>query len=297
MINSVNSGVPQKFVYLASEAPAQMMVTDVLAGVVGKMISLPDFAALAGVCRGWQAMLQPNIEKKLLEVASFGKDKWLSIPGVRDVGEEPALTEAQIKGIIAKLKGTCVFFNEPDSVQPHRFQNNKIKKMWQTHMLILFTETINGEPRTVNCQNKLFHFIKEKDDGTAFEFIIGNEKDPFRNQPAPKSFWGLVPLDVIPGSRGTSHEVKENLLKNKGYRVLTPNDGTTSNCIMNLEASKDKKGYYFGREGKYWTYIATTELYNTYRLVVGAAAPSGPRVSGSYDDYDRVGAAGVSEVP
>lgn len=287
MTNSVNSG-----------APAQTMTADVLVDVVGKKLSLPDFAALARVCRGWQAALQPNIEKKLLEVVSFGKDKWLSIPEVRDVSEEPILTEAQKNWVIAKLKGTCEFFNEPDPIQPHRFENEKIKRTWQTHKFIFFTETINGESRTVNYQNRLFHFIKKKDDGNAFEVIIGDEEEPFRNQPAPESFWGLVPLDVAPGSRGTPHATKESLLKNKGYGVLTPNDATTTILILNLEPSKDAKGYYFGREGKNRTYIATTEVYHTWRVVVGAAAPSGPTVSGSFSNDDcGVGAAGVAEVP
>ena len=297
MVNSVNSGVPQKFVYPASEAPTQKMVGDVLVDVVGKELSLPDFAALARVCKAWQTMIQPNIEKKLLEEVSFGKDKWLSIPGVWGVSEELALTEAQKERIIAKLKGNCEFFNEPDSTQPHRFQNDKIKRTWQTQKLIFFTETINGEPRTINSQNSLFHFIKEVDNGTAFEYITGGKEDAFRNQPAPKSYWALVTLDVVPGSRRTTHEKKESLLTCKGYRVPTPNEATTSNLIMNLGPSKEKKGYFFGRKGVYWTYTATTELYKRYRLVVGAAAPSGLAATIGCDRTSDLGAAGVVEVP
>src|SRR5580700_9805713 len=115
MVNSVNSGVPQKFVYPASEAPAQKMSIDVLVGVVGNKLSLPDFAALAQVCKVWQKMILPNIEKKLLEEVSFGRDKWLSIPGVWDVSEEHPITEDQKNAIITKLKDTCKFFNELDS--------------------------------------------------------------------------------------------------------------------------------------------------------------------------------------
>jgi hypothetical protein len=201
--------------------------------------------------------------------------------------------------MIAKLKGVCKFFNEKDLIQPHRFQNDKIKRMWQTHKLIFYPEKINGEPRTINSQNRLFHFIKEDDDGTAFEFIVSeNEEDAFRNQPAPKSCWGLAMLDVAPGNRGTTHAIKEDLLKREGYKVLTLNDAATTNLIINLGPSKEKEGYFFGREG-YWTYTTTTELYNntTRRLVVGAAAPSGPGVSDDFDDRSDVGVAGVAEVP
>jgi hypothetical protein len=286
--------------YPASVAPAQTMVQDVLVSCVGKELSLPDFAVLARVCQVWQTIIQPKLDTEFLELVSFGRDKWLSLPGVWDVSEEPALTEDQKKAIIDKLKRDCKFFNEPDSVQPHRFQNDKkIKKMWQTHKLIFFPETINGEPRTINSQNRLFHFIKEVDDGTAFECIVGNEGDAFRNQPAPKSYRGWVTLDVVPGSRGIAHDKKVSLLTCKGYRNLTPNDSVTSNLILNLGPSKEKQGYFFGRNKEgFWTYTATTELYNNYRLIVGAAAPSGPEVRiPFYDDDDLVGAAGVAEVP
>src|ERR1700733_13458271 len=169
MLNSVNSGGLQKCIYPSSEAPAQTMVQDALVSGVGKELSFPDFAALALVCKAWEKMIQPNIEKKALEVVLFGRDKWLGLPGVWAVSEEPTLTEDQKKAIIAKLKSPCEFFNDKDSVQPHRFQNDKIKRVWQTQKRIFFPETINGEPRTINSQNKLFHFIKEVDDGNAFE--------------------------------------------------------------------------------------------------------------------------------
>lgn len=284
MINSLNSMVQHNFVNPAREVLAQQIAEDVLVNGVTKEFSLPDFVALSRVCKAWYTMIQPNIDKKLLEVVSFGKDKWLNIPGVWDVSEEPVLTEDQKKVIIAKLKGNCEFFNEPDLVQPHRFQNDKIKKTWQTQKLIFFPEKINKEPRTINTQNRLFHFIKEVDNGTAFDFIIGNEKDAFRNQPAPKSYWALVTLDVVPGSRGIIHDKKVSLLTCKGYRDPTPNEAITSNLIMNLGPSKEKQGYFFGREGRFRTYTATTELYNSSRLTVGTAAPSEPLVNSRYDD-------------
>jgi hypothetical protein len=288
MIGSINSG---------GLAYAQTMAQDVLVSGVGKELSLPDFAALAQVCQMWQKMIQPEIEKRVLKEVMFGKDKWLSIPGVWAVSEEPALTEDQKKVIIAKLKGPCAFFNDKDSLEPHRFQNDKIKKVWQTQKLIFFPETINKEHRTINSQNKLFHFIKEVNDGTAFEFILGDEDDAFRNQLAPKSYRGWVTLDVVPGSRGATYDKKVSLLTDKEYRGLMPNEAVTSNLILNLGPSKEKQGYFFGREGKRWTFTATTELYEGSRVIVGAAAPSGPMVSDGYGDYYfLVGAAGVAEV-
>jgi hypothetical protein len=297
MASIANSGILRQSCYPSSEAPAQTIVGDVLVHGIGTELFLRDFIALTRVCSAWQKVIQPNIGKKFLKEISFGKDKWLSIPGVFSVSEEVAFTDDQEKAWIAKLKSECEFFNKEDRIQPHRFQNGKIKKTWQTQKLMFFTETINGQPRTINSQNKLFHFIKEKNNGTAFEVITGKEEDAFCNQPAPKSYWGLVTLDVIPGSRATTHDTKESLLKSKGYKVLTPNDAVTSNLIINLGSSKEKDDYFFGRKGNYWTYTATTELYKGCRLVVGAAASSGPRVTSDYADFNDVGAAGVAEVP
>ena len=223
----------QKFFYPSSEAPAQTIVEDVWVHGIGKELFLRDFIALTRVCRAWQKVIQPNIGKKFLKEISFGKDKWLSIPGVFSVSKEVAFTEDQEKAWIAKLKSECVFFNKEDRIQPHRFQNDKVKKTWQTQKLIFFTETINEQPRTINSQNRLFHFIKEKNDGTAFDYIIGYEKDAFRNQPVPKSYWGLVTLDVIPGSRATTHDTKESLL-NSPY---APAGGGQMN-LLNLNLSE-----------------------------------------------------------
>ena len=310
MVSNANSGILQKFCCLSiedpdyimvEETPAQKIVKDVLVNGVGKELFLSDFAALARVCRAWKTMIQPDIDKTFLEIlekVSFGKDKWLSIPGVFSVSEEIAFSEDQKKELITKLKSTCKIFNQADLIQPHRFQNDTIKRRWQTHRLIFFPKDINGQPRTINSQNKLFHFIKEEDNGTAFNFIVGDEEDEFRNESAPKSYWGLVTLDVVPGSRGTTHDTKERLLQSKGYKVLTPNDAATSNLIMNLGFSKEEDDYFFGKEGRYWVLTATTKLYDGYRLVVGAAASSGPEMSNSYcDNAVNVGAAGVAEVP
>jgi hypothetical protein len=83
-----------------------------------------------------------------------------------------------------------------------------------------------------------------------------------------------VPKDVIPNSRGTTHEKKVSLLESKRFKVLTPNDATTALSTLNLGPTKKKKGYYFSREGHYWTFMATTattELDKPYRVHIGFA--------------------------
>lgn len=291
----VNNSVELKeILYVSSEAPAQKMTGDVL-DVVGKELSLLQLTALTRVCKLWEAIIQPKVDRRLLEEVSFGKKKWLNIPGVEDVSDEYALTEDQKKAIITKLKGNCEFFNITDSKHPHRFQNKKIKKTWQTHLLMFFPEKINKAARTIDSQNHLFHFIKEVDNGKAYYCFDGVEEEACK-QP-DRSYWALITLDVIPESRDTTQETKKNLLECKGYRIPTLNEAITSNLIMNLEASKLKKDYFFGMEqGGSWTFTATEELHNE-GLAVGGTGASGLRVLVNRTSSKAVGAAGVMEVP
>jgi hypothetical protein len=266
-----------------------VMCSDIMKNRILPNLALDDWSVLSRACAVWKTMIQPL----LLDEVIFGKDKWKKIPGVQDVGDEPVLSIDQLKAILGMK---CPFFNEPDLTMAHRFQDGKTRKVWQTHMLILFPEKINGEPCTVNSVGKIFRFEKEGDIKSVYELIPGDDDAEFRNKQAPKSYFALVTRDLVPRSRGEKYEIKENLLKNKGYRVSNPNEAITSIVIMNLGPSEAKKGYFFGREGEYWTYTTTTEKDGDWPLIVGAAARSGLCVYRDDGDYDDVGALGCSEV-
>jgi hypothetical protein len=259
-------------------------------------LDLSEWSILSRTCTIWQKQIQHRLFPEFLNEFKFGRDKWLKIPGVKDVGEEPVLSADQVEKLKAKLCVKCPFFNEPYAIQAHRFEDGKTKKAWQTHMLILLPETINGQPRTANSIGKIFHFLKEGENETGYDYITGTEDSEFRKKPAPKSYFALVTKDVVPGSRRVRYEEKENLVKGKGYRVPTLSEAITGIVIMNLGSSEAKKGYFFGREGKCWTFTTTTEKYENWRLAVGGAAPSGLHVRNDFGGLGSIGVAAVEDV-
>jgi len=265
-------------------------------------LSVSDCGSLAKVCTQWNGVFtQEFLEKKLWDHTVFDEKKWLQVPGVFVVSDDPALTPVQKADLINKLKQKCDFFNEPDNIQAHRFEGSTNNRFWQTRLVILFPEMINGEPVDINRMGRLFSFEKA-DDANAemvFDYICGDENEEYRNRPATRTYFAIVTLDVIPKSRGTQHEEKENnLLQPKGCRAPTPLEAVISNLVMNLGPSQEKKGYFFGRESKFWTYTATNELFNNWRLVVGGASSSGPKLNSSYyyDAGSNVGVMAVAEV-
>lgn len=241
-----------------------------------------DFAdgnVFCRVCKTFNNMLGIFLEQRMLDEVMFGKDKWLTIPGIKDVGEEALLTVEQFAALKATLKATCPFFNNPIS----RFQNAQIKKVWQTHMVIHFPETINNETRDGETLSKLFHFLKNG----YHTYDFGGK---YPDGPARKSYWALVSKGIIPDSRFKNYPTIENTLRFNGYRVPNMNEAITGIFIINFAYSQAKKGYFFGE-----SHTTTKEKYmDLWRVIVGAFGVV--RLASSEASYD-VGVAGFREVP
>jgi effector-binding domain-containing protein len=279
---------------------------DLITSKVMPNLSIQDCGAMAKTCRAWRRaiigtcteatkqVLSP-MDQKLYDTIVFGKKDWEQY-GI-EVGEEPPITW-KIR-LLTEFKGLCPFFNEPDPIQPHRFQGRKNNRMWETFKVILIPNTVD-----INDIGITFSFEKTEkkanDDGTVFSYIAGDQNSDYRTEKAPKSKYLKVALDVIPRSRKTTYEKKVELLEPKGYRVPTPLEAVIKNVVLNIGPSKDRKGYFFpkGGNGQYWTYTATDTLFNNRRLVVGAASAAGPLVFNFYagGDFSNVGVAAVAEV-
>jgi len=284
-----------------TSVPALILTNDVLLGALAPCLSLPDCAVLRRVCSQWGSVFtNEKLDEILYERSVFDEKKWLQIPGVNSVnGVSTYKVDPELKkDYIKRLKSPCDIFNEPDKIKRHRFENptnNRIRRIWETRRVILIPEMINDELVNINRIGQILGFVKANKTGTAFEYICGKETDEYRTKVADRTCFIEVTLDVIPGSRGTMYEKKENeLLKPKGYRAPSPLEAVISNLVLNLGK---EKGLFFGREGKFWTYIATDELYGRRRLIVGAASPLGPRVGDYFsDDNCYVGVVAVVEV-
>lgn len=273
-----------EFVYPAGEAPAQTLIDVVIRDWLMPELSFSDCIAMAHVCREWKSIIDPCLDDKFFSEFVFGKTQWEQVPGVTDVGVEPKLTLDQKARLIAKFKRVCPFFNKPDSVQPHRFQDEKIKRCWQTFRAILIPEVINGIPVNINLINHVFSFEKKVEDprGRLFKHIIGDKKYDYRTKSSGRSYFLIVSLDVVPGSRNTDYPTKYSLVSSKGFRIPTPLEAVISTAVLNL---KPKVGddYFFGtNEGRmrdnswtfrFCTFTATdTFLDDRYNVIFGAAS-------------------------
>jgi len=282
-----------------TSVPAMSLKNDVLLGALAPCLSFPDCAVLRRVCSEWASVFTNEIlDEILFDRSIFDEKKWRQIPGVNSVSPSPYKTDPELKkDYIKRLKSPCDIFNEPDKIKRHRFENptnNRIRRIWETRRVILIPEMINDELVNINRINQILGFARANKTGTAFEYIIGKETDEYRTKVAGQTRYLEVTLDVIPGSRCTTHEKKENeLLKPKGYRAPSPLEAVISNLVLNLGKEKE---FFFGREGTWWTYTATEELFGRWRLVVGAASPLGPEVGHSPDDNSFVGVAAAVEV-
>jgi hypothetical protein len=297
---TINSEMTAAFVYSPGQAPFELITNDVLKNTLKPMLGVPVYGALARVSKTFQKRIEPLLDvewNKILKTITFGKDKWLNIPGVVSVSDEPTFTEEQLKSLTSKFKGNCQIFNEPDPVQAHRFQNDKIKKTWATHMLIFFPESINGNPRTLNVIGPLFRFERAGCSSTVFGRMPPNDE---LHQSPSGSYWRVVPRDIFPGSRG--HGLLENkvtdIIKNKGYMIPLPMDAATAVLIMNLDIRLGNGEYFFsgGSERKYSTFIATKGDSHCWRVIVGGASFSGLNVLTSSGGGLDVGVAGFMEI-
>jgi len=254
-----------------------------------------DCARMAKVCKQWGLIFTEICDERLYDTCVFDEKKWLQILGVNSVnnGNTYKVDPELKKDYLKRLKSTCDIFNEKDKVQAHSFEERTSILFCDTRRVILIPEMINDELVNINRIGQILGFTNAKT-GTAFEYIIGKETDEYRTKVAERTYYVEIALDVIPGSRCTTHEKKENdLLKPKGYRAPSPLEAVINNLVLNLGK---KKEFFFGKEGKYWTFTATDELYGKWRLVVGAASPLGPTVNAFNDDYDDVGVAAAVEV-
>lgn len=284
--------------YIVNEVSLGLPISqDVWKNSLLPMMHLSDLNVISKVSHAWNSITQPCINTEwanIKKVAVFGKPEWLKIPGINDVGEEPTLIPDETLKVI--LMAACPFFNQKDSIQPHRFEHeDKIKRVWQTHMLILFPMTINGEARTANSLGTLFKFLNQKNTGTVYDLIIGGGEDEYRNRSSSKPYFALVTTDVIPDSRELNYEQKNNCMISKGYRVPDANEAITAILIMNFVSLQAKRGYLFGKATRFWTYTTTSDKIRNKRLVVGAAHDCGIGVRDRYIDWAVVGVAGFRD--
>jgi len=277
-----------------NNTPTLFLLDEVLVGIAPHLCAR-ESASMAKVCKLWGLIFTERCDEILYDTCVFDEKKWLQILGVNSVngGSIYKVDPELKKDYLKRLKSPCDIFNEKDPIQAHRFEQRKSILFCDTRRVILIPEMINDELVNINRIGQILGFANAKT-GKAFDYIIGKETDEYRTKVTERTYFVEVTLDVIPRSRATTHEKKENeLLKPKGCRAPSPLEAVISNLVLNLGKEKE---FFFGQEGRLWTYSATDELYERWRLVVGAASPLGPEVRYNYDDNVLVGVAAAVEV-
>ena len=203
------------------------------------------------------AALETQKLQKLIEEHAFGKKKWEQYFG--DVEIEPLLPE----DIGEILNSRCKIW--PD------------KKVYETHLLVLIPQTVNGKPLTLKTLGEL---VQKPLQGPATKyrtFYLGEYQDP----PNLASHWTLMSRDVIPNSRNKRYAAQQELVPQyPGYEIPDILDATVSIFMEHVQSGTRLYST------NSLTYTRCQEKYNAdWHLVVGGFAAGGLDVSddGEYE--------------
>ena len=185
--------------------------------------------------------------EKLLKEPAFGKKKWELFFG--NIGIEPPLPP-NIQEIL----------NAPCPIWPD-------KKVYETHLLTLIPQTVNGEPLTLKA---LGEFVQKPLQGPATKYrdlSLGEYKDP----PNHVSHWTLLSRDVIPNSRNKRYVAQAELAQQyPGYEIPHILDATVSIFMEHVQSGTRLYS------DKPYTYTRCQEKYDAdWQLAVGGFAAGG----------------------
>ena len=211
------------------------------------------------------AALEAQKLPKLIEEHAFGKNKWEQYFG--EVGAQPPLPE----DIGEILNSRCKIW--PD------------KKMYETHLLTLIPQTVNGKPLTLKTLGEL---VQKPLQGPATKyhlFRLGAYQDP----PNPVSHWTLLSRDVIPNSRNKRHAAQQELVPQyPGYEIPHILDATVSIFMEHVQSGTRLYPY------EPYTFTCCQEKFNAnWQLDVGGFAAGGLEVNCAPSDSEPEWTSGV----
>jgi hypothetical protein len=234
----------------------------VVENIIFSNLSLPELGACSRVCKVWKEMAQKHINAFTHEKA-FGPKEWFTYFGahLRNVPRLP-LNIAEI------LNTFCPFLID--------------KKVFETSLLVLVPETVQGQPLTLKTLGEL---VKKplKGNATKYDYFFVDE---YNDYPSPCSHWVLMTRDVIDGSRNKSCKDHQSLLeKHVVYEV--PHILDAAVCIF-MEYIRTGTRLYSNSPSTF-TSCQEKDDYN-WQLAVGGFGPRGLSVgSGGGNECTGVG--------
>jgi hypothetical protein len=212
-----------------------------------------------------EATKKVGLVKTAIPSIAFGPQEWNKYYG--EVGVAPPLPT----DIEATLSASCPFW--PD------------RKVRDTHLLALLPVTVDGKPFTLNLLKELIQRPKNGGHGTKYDryYDASAVKAQIGNNPSDCSYWLLMTRDVLPESRGKTHEAQKKLVAAHASRTGLPYELPKA-----LEAATAILTHHV-RDGEWlygddpWTYTCCQEVGDfmyegkTYRgpAVVGGFESSG----------------------
>jgi hypothetical protein len=218
-----------------------------------------------------------EIWKKERNSLFFGKAKWAEYFG--DVGETPPLP-ANINEI---LKSSCPFW--PD------------KKVYETHLLVLIPEKVNGKPF---CLDSLGELIKSPKSGhkTEYKYYWDEIKKDLGTK-SLKSHWVLMTRNVIPESRNKSYEVQKALVQEHAQRSNIPYElpkaleAATAILMHHVETGERL----YPDDPCTYTRCQKKVNNNQWPAAIGGFAAGGLVISNRWGGNEVNGVAGALQVP
>ena len=242
---------------------------DVIDNIIFCDLSLHALALCARVCKTWKEIATKHINAFTHERA-FGPKEWYTHFGsrLRNVPRLPV-------NIVEILNAPCPFWPN--------------KKVYETHVLCLVPQTVDGQPLTLRLLGEL---IQKPLQGhaTKYQYLeLGEYPDPS----APKSHWALLTQDVVGESRSKTFEEQQALIASFSQKAKVPYEVTTildANVCILMEYVRTGARLY---SDKPYTNTRCQEEWNADRqLVVGGFAPSGLCVVSNFGDRKSIGVAG-----
>ena len=202
-----------------------------------------------------------------LPLTPFGKAAWAQYFG--DIGPEPALP-SNIREIL----------QTPCPIWPG-------KKVYETHLLTLIPETVNGAPLTLRSLGELMQRPQGGGNSTKYEYFNNGEYKADTSYP---SHWALFTRDVLPGSRNKPYTEQQKLVQRLGGGYEVPN---VVDAAVSIVMEYVRTGVFLYPRDP-WTFTRCQDKYNKdWPLVVGGFAPGGLRVRSYLDDLETLGVGGL----
>lgn len=188
----------------------------------------------------------------------MGSQEWLALGVARKTPPLP-------KNILKAL-------NEPSP-------SNPLKKAWETGMLVLIPETIDGEPLTLNRLGELTkkHFPET---GTCFRSIDPVISIEYGNTPVDRSHFVFIEKNVLPRSKDKSFQEQSAMIR-APYKTPELLPMAVGIVLKYLNSEPNKRLF----SDNPITFSRCKETFRNFHVIIGGFTPRGFAITYNFDHH------------